>query len=333
LSPEVIIGIVEGKVKTIPSAVRGARSRPLIAVVGATATGKSEVAVALAEAVKGEVVSADAYQVYRGLDIGTAKAGPDLRARVPHHLLDIVDPGDQLTLARFLDAAHAALDDVWSRGKLPILAGGSGQYVWALLEGWNVPRVPPDAKLRAELEALAAHEGNAALVARLAEVDPEAAARLDPENPRRLVRAIEVVLREGRPLAACQTRSPIDAAVLILGLRLSRDELYARLDARTDAMYAAGFVAEVRRLRDEGRGETAAVRGGVGYKEVSQYLDGEFDLEEAVRRHKNANHRLVRRQHAWFKQTDPRITWVGAGPDAARCCVDLARQWLKSHDA
>ena len=305
--------------------------RPLIAVVGATATGKSAAAAALAEALDGEVVSADAYQVYRGLDIGTAKAEPDLRARVPHHLLDIADPTDQLTLARFLDAAHDALEDVWSRGKLPVLAGGSGQYVWALLEGWNVPRVPPDAELRAELEALAATAGNAALLARLAEVDPEAAVRLDPENPRRLVRAIEVVVREGRPLAACQTRSPIDADVFILGLRLQREELFARLDARTDAMYAAGFLDEVRRLRDEGRGATAAVRGGVGYKEVSQHLDGQFDLEEAVRRHKNANHRLVRRQDAWFKPADPRITWVNAASDAASRCVDLARQWLQAN--
>jgi tRNA dimethylallyltransferase len=305
--------------------------RPLVAVVGATATGKSDAALALAEALDGEVVSTDAYQVYRGLDIGTAKASSELRARVPHHMFDIANPDDQVTLARFLDAAHAALKDVWSRGKLPVLAGGSGQYVWALLEGWNVPRVPPDLTLRAELEALAAREGNAALVTRLAEADPEAAARLDPENPRRLIRAIEVVTREGRPLAACQTRSPIDANVLIIGLRLPRKMLYPRLDARTDAMYAAGFVEEVCRLRAMGFGSTAAVRGAVGYKEVSQHLDGEFDLQEAVRRHKNANHRLVRRQNAWFKPTDPRITWVEAGPDAGPRCVTLVRDWLQSN--
>jgi tRNA dimethylallyltransferase len=210
-----------------------------------------------------------------------------------------------------------------------VLAGGSGQYIWALLEGWNVPRVPPNQALRAELEELVARQGNPALVARLAAVDPEAAARLDPENPRRLVRAIEVVEREGRPLAACQTRSPIDAEVLILGLRLPRDELYRRLDERTDAMYEAGFLDEVRRLREEGRGETAPVRGGVGYKEASQHLDGEFDLDEAVRRHKNANHRLVRRQSAWFKETDRRIAWVDAGAGAAERCLAVAREWLR----
>ncbi|HWC28743.1 MAG TPA: tRNA (adenosine(37)-N6)-dimethylallyltransferase MiaA, partial [Dehalococcoidia bacterium] len=193
---------------------------PLVAVVGATATGKTDTAIAIAQALRGEVISADAYQVYRGLDVGTAKASLALRSRVPHHLIDISGPEEQLTLARYLDVAHAALSDVWSRGALPVLAGGSGQYVWALLEGWQVPRVAPDPALRAELEALAASGGTPALLERLRHLDPDAAQRLDPDNPRRLVRAIEVVQREGRPLAACQARSPIDADVLVLGLQL-----------------------------------------------------------------------------------------------------------------
>jgi tRNA dimethylallyltransferase len=304
--------------------------RPLLAVVGATATGKSEAAVALAEALSGEVVSADAYQVYRGLDIGTAKPGLELRDRVPHYLIDVVDPEDGLTLARYLDMAHAAIDGVWSHGRLPVLAGGSGQYVWALLEGWQVPRVPPDERLRAELDAVAEREGAAALQARLRALDPEAAERLDPQNTRRLIRAIEVVTRTGMPLAACQTRSPIDAEALVIGLRMPRDEQYARLDERTDAMYAAGFVTEVERLRREGRGESGPVRTAVGYKEVSQHLDGAFDLAETVRRHKNANHRLVRRQGAWFKEDDPRINWFDAGPGAAYEVVTMASAWLKT---
>jgi tRNA dimethylallyltransferase len=305
----------------------------LIAVVGATGTGKTDMAIALAEALGGEVVSADAYQVYRGLDIGTAKATAEQRARVPHHLIDVADPAEPLTLARWLDLAQAALADVWSRGKLPVLVGGSGQYVWALLEGWQVPRVAPDPALRAELESLAAESGTPALLERLRELDPDAAGRIDGSNPRRLVRAIEVVEREGRPLAACQARSPIDADVLVLGLRLPREELYARLDARTDAMYAAGFVDEVRRLRDEAKGETAAVRAGVGYREASEYLDGKIDLPEAIRLHKAANHRLVRRQNAWFKPVDARIRWIDAGEDTARRCVTLARGWLQSRNA
>jgi tRNA dimethylallyltransferase len=302
--------------------------RPLIAVVGATGTGKSEVAIALAGAFGGEVVGADAYQLYRGLDIGTAKVGADQRERVRHHLIDVADAADPWTLARYLEAATAVLEDLWRRGKLPVLAGGSGQYVMALVEGWRPPHVPPDDVLRAELLALAAAEGPAAVHARLAAVDPDAAARLDPQNLRRVSRALEVVSRLGRPLAACQVRAPIDADVHMLGLTVPRETLYERLDARTDAMYAAGLAGEVQRLRDAGLGDTSPVRGGVGYKEVSLYLDGAIDLEEAVRRHKNANHRLVRRQAAWFKQDDPRITWVESGDDAAIRAVALAGQWL-----
>jgi tRNA dimethylallyltransferase len=304
--------------------------RRLIAVVGATATGKSEVAVAVAEALGGEVVSTDAYQVYRGLDIGTAKAGPGLRGRAPHHLLDITEPSRPITLALFLEAATEALEDIWSRGRLPVLAGGSGQYVWALLEGWQVPRVEPNPALRAELEALVANGGPEALRARLAALDPAAAETIDVANSRRVIRAIEVISSTGRTLAACQTRRPIGADALVIGLRLPREQLYERLDARTDAMYASGLIAEVEALRMAGYGDTSAVRGGVGYKEVSAYLDGEYDLEEAIRRHKNANHRLVRRQNAWFKDTDERIHWLDTNEDASSDAVEMARKWLRA---
>src|SRR3972149_1948625 len=211
---------------------------------------------ARAGAVAGGVAGADAYQLYRGLDIGTAKVSRELRRRVPHHLIDIVDPDEPLTLARYLDAAQAPLADVWSRGKLPILAGGSGQYFWALLEGWQVPRVPPDAGLRREMEALAETEGAVAVHARLAALDAEAGRRPDANNPRPGLRA----------------------------LALPREELYRRLDARTDAMFAAGFVDEVRRLRAAGFADCHALRSGVGYKEGSLYLDGAFDYDEAGRR-------------------------------------------------
>ncbi len=302
----------------------------LIAIVGATATGKSDVALAIAEALGGEVVGADAYQVYRGLDIGTAKVSREIRGRVPHHLIDIAEPPQQVTHALYLEAARAALDGIWARGRVPVLAGGSGQYVWALLEGWQVPRVEPDPALRSELEALALTGGPDALRARLAALDPEAAQTIDAANTRRVIRAIEVVSSTGRTLAACQTRQAIDADLLVIGLRLAREALYERLDARTDAMYAGGFIDEVQSLRARGFGETAALRGGVGYKEVSAYLDGEYDLDEAIRRHKNANHRLVRRQNAWFKETDARIRWLDVTPETPKEAVGVARGWLKA---
>jgi tRNA dimethylallyltransferase len=299
--------------------------RPLLAIAGATATGKSDLAVRLAETLDGEAVNADAYALYRGLDIGTAKPTRVMQARVRHHLVDVADPDEPLTLARYLDAAHAALDDIWARGKLPVLAGGSGQYVWALLEGWQVPRVAPDLELRAELEALPVD----ALHQRLDALDSEAAARLDPNNPRRLVRAIEVVSRTGLPLAACQTRQPIDADVLIIGLRLPREQLYERIDRRAEAQFAAGFVEEVQGLRDAGYGETSPLRSGVGYKEVSAHLDGAYDLDEALRRTKNANHRLVRRQGAWFKDGDERIHWVEASVDPLPKALEMVDPWVQ----
>jgi tRNA dimethylallyltransferase len=274
------------------------------------------------------VISTDAYQVYRGMDIGTAKVPPEERARVPHHLIDIVEPSDHLTLARFLDYANEALDDVWSRGKLPVLAGGSGQYVWALIEGWQPPRVPPDLELRAELEAVAEAEGPDVLHDRLAALDPEAAWNLDRRNARRIIRALEVVMRTGKTLAMCQARTPIDADVFVIGLRLDREALYARLDARVDAMIAAGFVAEVEALRAAGYGDSRPVEGGTGYREIGAYLNGEYDLDEAVRRMKNAHHRLVRRQAAWFRETDPRIHWLDSGPFAPANAVKAVQTWL-----
>ena len=300
----------------------------LVAVVGATATGKSALAVTIAAAFGGEVVSADAYTLYRGLDIGTAKAVAAARGGVPHHLIDVADPDERLTLAGYLDATQAALADIWARGCLPVLAGGSGQYVWALLEGWTVPRVPPDPALRAELEALAATDGPEAVRRRLAAVDPEAAGRFDGRNRRRLIRAVEIVEASGLPLAACQTRRPLDAAVLILGLRSPRDVLYDRLDGRVEAMFRDGLVAEVEGLRAAGWTDAAPVRDGMGYREVGAYLDGEISLETAIERTKTAHHRLVRRQANWFKEDDPRIEWLAADAAAVPAAIDRVRAWL-----
>jgi tRNA dimethylallyltransferase len=304
------------------------RSRKLIAVVGQTATGKTEAAIAVAEVVGGEVVGADAYQVYRGLDIGTAKPTALQRQRVRHHLIDVVEPDEELGLARYLDLARGALEDIWTRDRLPILCGGSGQYVWALIEGWQVPRVPPDPGLRTALERFAEERGAEALHRRLADADPAAAERIDYRNVRRVVRALEVIEREGRPLSACQVREPIDAEVLIVGLRCRREELHRRIDRRVDAMFDAGFVEEVASLRAKGLGGARPIRSGIGYKEVGLYVDGEISLEEAVARTKTATHRLARNQSAWFKDSDARIRWVEAGPETPAECAALAAEWV-----
>jgi len=281
--------------------------RKLVAVVGPTATGKTDLALRLALAFEGEIIGADSRQVYRGMDLGTAKPTAEQRAQVPHWLVDVADPDGEFGLARYLDLAQAALDDVWSRGRLPFLVGGTGQYVWALLEGWQVPRVGPDWALRRELEERAHREGPQALHAEVAALDPEAARRLDPRNVRRAVRALEVIRRTGRPLSACQTRRPPDFPWLALGLDLPSEELYRRIDARVDAMIGAGFVEEVRALLARGYRPDLPAMSGIGYRQVCQHLAGELSLEEAVARIKTETHRLTRHQRNWFRRDDRRI--------------------------
>jgi tRNA dimethylallyltransferase len=292
-------------------------TRPaIVAVVGATATGKTRVAIELARRLRGEVVNADSRQVYRGMDIGTAKPTAEEQAAVPHRLLDVADPDDPMTLARFLDLAHAALADAWSRSLVPVVAGGTGQYVWALLEGWTVPRVAPDRALRAELEALAAREGPGAIAAMLREVDPESAESIDRNNVRRLIRAIEVTRATGRPFSAWRRSEPPEFDAHIIGLRLERGDLYRRIDARVDRMIDAGLVDEVRRLERDGYGGDLPALASIGYREVCAHLRGEMSLSEASERIKQETHRLARMQHTWFRAGDERIQWVDAdAPD------------------
>ncbi len=284
--------------------------RKLIAVVGPTATGKTALAVALARAIDGEIVGADSRQVYRRMDIGTAKPTPEERALAPHHLLDVVDPDEPFSLAEYLELATAALEDVWARGHQPLLVGGSGQYVWALLEGWTVPRLPPQRELRRSLEERAAREGADALHRELARVDPRAAAGIDPQNVRRVIRALEVYEATGQPISHRQEKAPPGWDTLILGLTCPRDELYRRIDARVDGMMEAGLVGEVRRLLALGYSRELPAMSGIGYREVCQHLAGELDLPAAVARIKTATHRLARQQATWFRRDDPRIGWI-----------------------
>jgi len=301
----------------------------LLAIVGATATGKSGLAIRLAERVGGEILNADSRLVYRRMDIGTAKPSPADRVRVPHHVIDVVDPDQPFSLATYLDLARSALASIWRRQRLPLLVGGTGQYVWALLEGWSVPRVAPAPALRAELEAQAATpEGRRALVAELAAVDPAAAQAVDVANPRRLVRALEVLRLTGQPPIARAKHSP-EFDSLILGLWCERAELYRRINARVEAMMAAGFVEEVRSLIDAGYGCELPSMTSIGYRQICAYLRGELTLEDATTRIETETHRLARMQHNWFRRSDPRIRWldVSAG-DIFGEALALVQDWL-----
>jgi tRNA dimethylallyltransferase len=299
--------------------------RRLIAIVGATATGKTTLAVELAGRFggrPGEIIGADSRQVYRHMDIGTAKPTAEEQSRARHHLIDVVDPDEAFSLGQWLELAQAALEDVWSRGRQPLLVGGTGQYVWALLEGWRVPRVAPQAEFRRRMEERSAEE----LFDEVRRVDPEAAQSIGPRNRRRLIRALEVFEATGRPISYWQAKEPPSFETLIIGLRLPRDELYRRIDERVDGMIAAGLIDETRRLLAMGYSRELASMSGIGYKEMCAHLAGEMTLAEAAARIKTETHRLARHQNAWFKADDPRIRWLEAGEgmlEAATRLVEL----------
>lgn len=291
------------------------QSAIVLIVVGPTAAGKTDLAIALAEALGGEVISADSRQIYRGMDIGTAKATPEQRARVPHHLLDVVNPDQVLTLAEYQRMAYAAIAGVQARGLLPLLTGGTGQYVRAVAEGWQIPEVAPEPALRAALEAEAGAAGAAALHARLASLDPRAASGIDYRNVRRVIRALEVCLVTKRPISEQQAKSPPPWQAVWLGVTRRRPELYERIDARVDRMVAGGLVEEVRGLADAGYAWSLPAMTGLGYRQIGQHLRGEIDLDAAIALVKKGTRRFVQQQYNWFPPDDPAIRWLD--PSAA----------------
>ncbi|MDP6108185.1 MAG: tRNA (adenosine(37)-N6)-dimethylallyltransferase MiaA, partial [Candidatus Brocadiia bacterium] len=269
----------------------------LLAIVGPTAAGKSALALRLALRHGGEIVSADSRQVYRLMDIGTAKPAPEELSAVPHHLIDAVDPDEPFSLAMFLEQARAAIADIAARSRLPILVGGTGQWVWALLEGWEVPAVAPDTRLRANLEERARQEGHEALYAELSRTDPAAAARIDARNVRRVVRALEIAAVGGTPPGKDtpdKTSPPFDAR--LIGLTLERGELYRRIDDRVDSMIERGWVGEVSGLLERGYGPELPSMSGLGYGDLARHVRGELDLDAAVELIKFGTHRFARSQ-------------------------------------
>ncbi len=292
---------------------RIAASDRLAVLCGPTAVGKTAVAVALAERMGAEIVAADSRTVYRGAEVGTAKPTPDERGRVRHHLLDVADPGEAFTLADYQRLAQQALADIRARGRLPLLVGGTGLYIRAVVDGFSLPPVPPDHALRAALEADEHGHGPGHLHARLAVLDPAAAARIHPHNLRRVIRAMEVVLRTGRPISTQQRQGggAVAGAVAMVGLAMERTQLYRRVDARVEAQMASGLEAETRRLLDRGVPLTAPIMQALGYKEMAGWLTGAYDEAEAIRRLKRNTRRYAKRQLTWFRR-DVRILWVDA---------------------
>ena len=288
--------------------------RAIVAVVGPTAVGKTETALRMAEALNAEVISVDSRLFYRGMDIGTAKPTAEERARVPHHLIDVAEPDEVWSLAVFQQAAQQAIAEVHARGRLPLLVGGTGQYLRAVMEGWEPPTTQPDARLRAALEAWGQQIGAQALHERLAVVDPAAAAGIDFTNVRRTVRALEVVFQSGRRFSEQRGRGPSPYTRLTIGLRRPRAELYARIDQRIEQMVADGLLEEVRGLLSRGYGADLPTLSAIGYREMAEVVRGEITLEEAVVQMKRQTRVFVRRQANWFKESDPNIHWFTAQP-------------------
>jgi tRNA dimethylallyltransferase len=281
---------------------------PIVAVVGATASGKTSLSLDLAERLGGEIVNTDAMQVYRGMDIGTAKLPVAERRGIPHHLLDTLTVRDPLTVAEFQAQARDVAARLRAAGRVPVLVGGSALYTRAILDRFEFPGT--DEEVRGRLEDELAEVGSVRLHERLATRDPEAAARILPENGRRVVRALEVIEITGRPFtASLPTLEYADPASVQVGVDIDRPTLDARIEQRVDRMFEDGFVAEVERLLAEGLAEGRTAGRAIGYREVAAHLAGDLSLEEARERTVTATRRFARRQDSWFRK-DPRIVWV-----------------------
>jgi len=293
----------------VPPSPNRAPDRAIVAVVGATASGKTGLSLDLAERLDGEVVNTDAMQVYRGMDVGTAKLPVAERRGITHHLLDTLTVRDPATVAEFQGWARAAIGDIRGRGRTPVLVGGSALYTRAILDRFEFPGTDYDVRRRLEREL--EEVGSAVLHERLRAVDPEAADRILADNGRRIVRALEVVEITGRPFTASLPRPEyLDPHTVQIGVDIDRPTLDARIAQRVDAMFEAGLVAEVERLLGEGLAEGRTAGRAIGYREVAAYLAGEVGLDEARERTVNATRRFSRRQDSWFRK-DPRVIWIG----------------------
>jgi tRNA dimethylallyltransferase len=285
----------------------------LIAIVGPTGIGKSRLALRLASVFQGEIVSADSRQVYRYMDIGTAKPTPQEIASVPHHLIDIINPDEEFSLAMYQQLANRAIDDIYRRGKLPFLVGGTGLYVKAVLEGWQIPKVSPDKDFRYNIEKKVSERSIDEIYEELVIADPDAAAKIDRRNVRRVIRALEVYAKAGK--AFSQLGGKITPAFIpfIIGLTAERSELYRRVDRRVDEMIERGLIPEVENLLKSGYDSSLPSMSGIGYRQVGQFLKGELTLEAATQKIKTETHRFIRHQYAWFRPADARIHWFDAG--------------------
>ena len=283
--------------------IRRVRLNHLVAIVGPTGIGKSQLALRLAQTFEGEILSADSRQVYRYMDIGTAKPSREELSLIPHHLINILNPDEDFSLAQYQELAYRVIGDIHQRNKLPILVGGSGMYVWSILEGWGIPRVPPDLQFRHSLEEKAAKAGKDELYQELEEIDPVAAQKIDRRNVRRTIRALEVHRGTETSFSQLQHKEAPPFNTLIVGLTADRAELYRRIDLRVDEMIKQGLVAEVEKLMNMGYDFNMPAMSGIGYKQIGMFLNDELALATAIQQIKFETHRFVRHQYKIISST------------------------------
>ncbi|MDE6529692.1 MAG: tRNA (adenosine(37)-N6)-dimethylallyltransferase MiaA [Lachnospiraceae bacterium] len=306
------------------------KKKPLIIIAGPTAAGKTKTSIILAKKTNGEIISADSMQVYRYMDIGSAKVTPEEMQGVPHHLIDVLEPTEEFNVVRFQTMAKAAMEDIYARGRIPIFVGGTGFYIQSILYDIDFTENEADNVYRHELEKLAGEKGNEALYRILMEADPEAAANLHPNNIKRIIRALEYHRLTGQKISEHnqeqrQKVSPYEAYYFVL--TMDRAKLYQRIDLRVDLMLEQGLIEEVKKLKEMGLTENDVSMQGLGYKEILTFLDGRMTLEEAIYTIKRDTRHFAKRQLTWFRR-EPEAIWIDCDPDK-RTAEDIASELMK----
>jgi tRNA dimethylallyltransferase len=305
-------------------------TQPLVVIIGPTGVGKTQIAIQVAKILHAEIVSADSRLLYIGLDIGTAKPTRSEREQVQHHLIDVTTADKIWSLAQYQSAAALAIASIHHRNRLPILVGGTGQYVSAVTQGWEIPPAAPNPSLRDALESWKEQIGYQALYDRLAHLDPVAAASIDPPNARRTIRALEVIFSTGRLFSTQKRSLTPHYRILQLGINRPRPELYQRIDERIDQMLHAGLVDEVRYLLKQGYSPELPPMSAIGYGEIAAYLGGKSSLEDAITGMKRRTRIFIRRQANWFKKDDPSIHWFNVNEDTTFQIERVIHNWLST---
>ncbi|AQW62324.1 tRNA (adenosine(37)-N6)-dimethylallyltransferase MiaA [Dehalococcoides mccartyi] len=305
---------------------------PLLVILGNTGSGKSALAINLAKVIPAGIINADSRQIYSRMDIATAKPTLSEMLEIPHYLYSFIQPDQPFSLAEYQSLAYQAIDSLHTQNRLPVLVGGSGQYLKAVLEGWSIPPVAPDETFRAALFEKAEKEGGDVIFTELEKKDPQAATQIDPRNIRRVVRALEVIHKTGGKFSGLQIKNPPPYRVFKIGIHIPREELYRTVDLRVEKMLEQGLEAEVRSLLEKGYKASLPSMSGIGYRQIAKYIEGSISLTEAVEQMKFETHRLIRQQNTYFRLTDTNIHWITLEESRSNGIIQLVCDFLAAEN-